>query len=67
MSDYIKHFKCKMHLGLKNDGIDQTENLQTYCHKLPNPIYLKKDFNYYSYHILPINWYVLFLLLDEKC
>jgi hypothetical protein len=56
-----------MHLGLKNDGIDQTENLQTYCHKLPNPIYLKKDFNYYSYHILPINWYVLFLLLDEKC
>ena len=62
-SDYIKHFKCQMYLGLKNDGIVQTENLQMYCHKLPNPIYLT-ELNYYSYHTLPNDWYELYLPPD---
>ena len=64
-SDYIKHFKCQMYLGLKNDGIVQTENLQMYCHKLPNPIYLT-DLNYYSYHTLPNDWYELYLPPDTN-
>ena len=64
-SDYIKHFKCQMYLGLKNDGIVQTENLQMYCHKLPNPIYLT-ELNYYSYHTLPNDWYELYLPPDTK-
>ncbi len=64
-SDYIKHFKCQMYLGLKNDGIVQTENLQMYCHKLPNPIYLT-ELNYYSYHTLPNDWYELYLPPDTN-
>ena len=59
-SDYIKHFKCQLYLGLKNDGIVQTENLQMFCYKLPNPIYIT-ELNYYSYHTLPNDWYELFL------
>ena len=64
-SDYIKHFKCQMYLGLKNDGIVQTENLQMYCHKLPNPIYIT-ELNYYSYHTLPNDWYELYLPPDSN-
>ena len=64
-SDYIKQFKCQMYLGLKNDGIVQTENLQMYCYKLPNPIYLT-ELNYYSYHTLPNDWYELYLPPDSN-
>ena len=64
-SDYIQHFKCQMYLGLINDGIVQTENLQMYCHKLPNPIYLT-ELNYYSYHTLPNDWYELYLPPDTN-
>ena len=64
-SDYIKHFKCQMYLGLKNDGIVQTENLTMYCHKLPNPIFLT-ELNYYSYHTLPNDWYELYLPPDTN-
>ena len=64
-SDYIKHFKCQMYLGLKNDGIVPTENLQMYCYKLPNPIYIT-DLNYYSYHILPNDWYELYVPPNTK-
>ena len=59
-SDYIKHFKCQLYVGLKNDGIVQTDNLQMFCYKLPNPIYIT-ELNYYSYHTLPNDWYELFL------
>ena len=64
-SDYIKHFKCQVYLGLKNDGIVQTENLQMYCYKLPNPIYIT-DLNYYSFHTLPSDWYELYIPPDTK-
>ena len=64
-SDYIKHFKCQVYLGLKNDGIVQTENLQMYCYKLPNPIYIT-DLNYYSFHTLPNDWYELYIPPDTK-
>ena len=59
-SDYIKHFKCQLYVGLKNDGIVQTDNLQMFCYKLPNPIFIT-ELNYYSYHTLPNDWYELFL------
>ena len=59
-SDYIKHFKCQLFVGLKNDGIVQTENLPMYCYKLPNPIFIT-ELSYYSYHTLPNDWYELFL------
>ena len=64
-SDYIKHFKCQVYLGLKNDGMVQTENLQMYCYKLPNPIYIT-DLNYYSFHVLPSDWYELYIPPDTK-
>ena len=64
-SDYIKNFKCQVYLGLKNDGLVQTENLQMYCYKLPNPIYLT-ELNYYSYHTLPNDWYELYLPPDTN-
>lgn len=64
-SDYIKHFKCQVFIGLKNDGMVQTENLQMYCYKLPNPIYIT-DLDYYSYHSLPNDWYELYIPPDTK-
>ena len=64
-SDYIKHFKCQVHIGLKNDGLVQTENLQMYCYKLPNPIYIT-DLDYFSYHSLPNDWYELYIPPETK-
>lgn len=64
-SDYIKHFKCQVYFGLKNDGIVSTESLQMYCYKLPNPIYIT-DLDYYSYHPLPNDWYELFIPPDAQ-
>lgn len=62
-SDYIKHFKCQLYLGLKNDGLVTTESLQLFCYKLPNPIYIT-DLDYYSYHSLPSDWHELFIPPD---
>ena len=64
-SDFIKHFKCQVYIGLKNDGLVQTENLQMYCYKLPNPIYIT-DLDYFSYHSLPNDWYELYIPPDTK-
>ena len=36
-----------------------------YCYKLPNPIYIT-DLNYYSYHILPNDWYELYVPPNTK-
>ena len=64
-SEYIKHFKCQAFIGLKNDGPVQTENLNMFCYKLPNPIYIT-DLDYYSYHSMPNDWYELYIPPDTK-
>lgn len=37
-SDYIKHFKCQLYLGRKNDGLVNTESLQMFFYKFPKLI-----------------------------
>jgi hypothetical protein len=64
-SEYIKHFKCQAFIGLKNDGAVQTENLNMFCYKLPNPIYIT-DLDYYTYHSMPNDWYELYIPPDTK-
>lgn len=62
-SSEMKHFKCQVYIGLKNDNQIISKDMNFYSYEKENLIYLTHS-NYYSYHEFPSDWYELFLPQD---
>lgn len=62
-SSELKHFKCQVYIGLKNDHEIVSNDMNFYSYDKNNLIYLTLQ-NYYSYHAFPSDWYELFLPQD---
>ncbi len=59
----MKHFKCQVYIGLKNDHDIVSKDINFYSYDSENLLYLTNS-NYYSYHAFPSDWYELFLPQD---
>ncbi len=62
-SSDMKHFKCQVYIGLKNDHDIVSKDINFYSYDSENLLYLTNS-NYYSYHAFPSDWYELFLPQD---
>jgi hypothetical protein len=59
-SSEMKHFKCQVYIGLKNDNKIISNDMNFFNYDSQNLIYLTNK-NYFAYHALPSDWYELFL------
>lgn len=62
-SSEMKHFKCQVYIGLKNDGKVISKDMDFYKYDEGGLIYLTQK-NYFSFHAFPSDWYELFLPQD---
>ena len=62
-SSEMKHFKCQVYIGLKNDNQVVSNDMNFYNYDPQSLIYLTYK-NYFSYHAFPSDWYELFLPQD---
>jgi hypothetical protein len=58
--DNINYFSCQLYIGITNDGMVHSENLNMYSYKMTKTIFLTEP-GYYSPHALPNDWYELFI------